>query len=1138
MDANVLEALGDSKEKLRKLVLFGRVRCTIKKPSTVSQSVQDGDGYYAILDTFAIKCLDSANDYFGKDSWDINHIYFTEGSVLINIDSPKWIGKMVKVYGKKVGWGTSLGRQYGAPRESGISALEFVREGDKWGITPNALVELMDRDSDVTGTLLESAMVAVVEKLTRKNPSAVYSPTLESIVPYSAVEEYEVLDSDTIANDEAEKQEVVKAQSASIKRVDGKVDISSIDMHLVFHLDGQEISPYYESIKECLEDSAKKRKDFSQKSLDEVKSLVETYGLVDCNVIKDNFISRIARDCDQRLPLRTSQAKMTVRPFVFTVIDNCTNNILSSNDFQNKFSDKQIASWKIGTEMMRQRVQMDPNVFSGHSGESEIDSIPMLKDVIPFVVNVVGTCTGIGFDTLCHNMIYFCKNLGVSQEIWMFMLLRCPYYLGLLGTGMGVVECDILYYSFAKAFNKSGEMEEENKTYRSYLIFLDTLKSDSDSEKQTFISSSRYKNSRGGNAPQASYPRWNKKYLNSHNFMAKEDIKAVLSLLLGIDIYAPEDIVNPDGWCSQEIIKTLEEAGVTNTLNEGLPDERYGLERDIEREFLIYEVFSQLGRKETGITDETIEKVIAQFEKDRGFKLEGLQREGIKLCKKRAGVLSGCAGSGKTTTSDCITEVLKTLGENVKIIYCTPTGKACRRLAEVVHSTVKTIHSQFGVGVGGTSYLAGGYSRKQVASAEPSIYILDEMAMCSTDLMYYIARKVSDNDMIYFLGDVKQLPPIGGGCPFRMLMEILPCVELGVSKRAAEGSLVNYNTSLINFMSDGILEELCYDGKTFIDRECEGPSIKSVTSQVFKGLMGGSLNGEKYLEDDIQIISAYKNIGEQGKQHYSATDALNKPIQDFLRSGDKVLYYKGGRNGAELEPFYQNDRVIYVNQNSYGICRYTLINGDLHQVPTFGCVNGEMGKLIGIIPCSQIKVVPYSGGAVAGKGFYSGVSEEELKSILERFEGRKDDLRHDDTFAQKDYYFVAVQVYDTDLRQNIIVLLRAKGRYQEGTLVLSGEDLNNLELAYALTCHKMQGSQSKVVVAVFEQGSSSFVNRNMINTIITRSQGVVCCIGSIKGPNSALNKGRKNVSVTVRNDMLNVLGGVIAVDEEGNFKWV
>ena len=70
----------------------------------------------------------------------------------------------------------------------------------------------------------------------------------------------------------------------------------------------------------------------------------------------------------------------------------------------------------------------------------------------------------------------------------------------------------------------------------------------------------------------------------------------------------------------------------------------------------------------------------------------------------------------------------------------------------------------------------------------------------------------------------------------------------------------------------------------------------------------------------------------------------------------------------------------------------------------------------------------------------------------------------------------------------------------------------------------MQGSQSPVVICAF--GSScnpNFINRNMINTMFTRSQEVVCNVGSVEGVESPITKGRMRISPVRCNDALSIL---------------
>lgn len=58
-----------------------------------------------------------------------------------------------------------------------------------------------------------------------------------------------------------------------------------------------------------------------------------------------------------------------------------------------------------------------------------------------------------------------------------------------------------------------------------------------------------------------------------------------------------------------------------------------------------------------------------------------------------------------------------------------------------------------------------------------------------------------------------------------------------------------------------------------------------------------------------------------------------------------------------------------------------------------------------------------------------------------------------------------------------------KGRY-----VIGKEVISNIDLAYALTCHKMQGSQSERVIVAIDYSSFVLLSREWIYTAITRAQ--------------------------------------------------
>lgn len=1094
-DANLLSALDNQADgsykrpALSGILVYGRVRSLIKRPKGLGQTIKDTDGYYALLDAYALKCL--YDDYFGeKDDHDVNKIYFTRGSMLLYIDSPKWVGKDVKVSGKTSRSGVTIRKQDFGKAETGISAFVFdrpIKDGGKnvFPIIPNKLSEIGARDPEFRGTVLEDMMAQIFNSSTKAIP---YPKTLDTLIPYTGIEDYEEL----VVDDESVK--------STFRDDSGRLDISKIKMNLTYHLDPKPISELYEPFKADLDENGEKRKDFIKHEVMELTSTMEHDEITEiAKSIRSSFISNIASDPNKPV----GKGKIKLKDYISSFISGCADGVgLSKSETISDDDHRLISS---GVDTLRSGVFADPSMLWGGTG-TDVDAIPAIKDDFAFSVIVMAVCSGIGVNSIKSSFSYLRRNQDFNLGLWLHCIINNPYLLALIGVGLSTTEADVIYYSFSKKYGK-GNNEDKCKETRKILQFLDTLnKRAQDStfvEKSILASDSPFYSSR--------------KALNTEHFPARSDVVEVLSLLLNTRLSLSNSDIQSllnNHWYSEKLLYHLCDIGVVNIYENHM----IALERDLEEEMLIYETFVMLGKMETGIQDSNIEPTITEFEQSRGFTLESLQKDAIKLCKRRAGVLSGCAGSGKTTTSDCMTEVLKKLA-GYDIVYCAPTGKAARRLSEVVHAPVKTIHSQFGVSLEGSSYMKPVYRKKKKPGVNKRIYILDEMAMCSTSLMFELARNLDFDDIIYILGDVKQLPPIGKGCPFKTLMELVPCVELGVSKRAAEGSLVNYNTSLINFVSDGVMQELEYDDNTFVGREVDDPGLVNTTVKEFQKYMDGAYGGTKFSEDDIQVITGY-----QKDDIIFSVGHLNEPLQELLRGNSTPIFYHT-KNG-KVRKFYTNDRVIHTTVNSYEMCRYVDMGGGVLQATlTFGIANGDMGKLLGIVKPDDVNIFPaIPGDCKPGESTYSNVSEEEMKAIKERFEERADKLRDDSKINGDKFYFVVVKVYDTDLRRDVIVLYRATGSYSVEGLTLHGADLSNLELAYALTCHKMQGSQSPVVILPFgSQGSPHFINRNMINTMVTRSQGYVCCVGDIKGKDSLLNQGRKYKSKITSDDLLTVL---------------
>jgi exodeoxyribonuclease V alpha subunit len=87
----------------------------------------------------------------------------------------------------------------------------------------------------------------------------------------------------------------------------------------------------------------------------------------------------------------------------------------------------------------------------------------------------------------------------------------------------------------------------------------------------------------------------------------------------------------------------------------------------------------------------------------------------------------------------------------------------------------------------------------------------------------------------------------------------------------------------------------------------------------------------------------------------------------------------------------------------------------------------------------------------------------------------------------------------------------------DGTIVeYDSSELDEIMLAYAVTVHKSQGSEYKIVVAPFTTQHFMMLQRNLLYTCITRARNVFVMVGTEKAVGIAVG----NNKIVKRNTML------------------
>jgi exodeoxyribonuclease V alpha subunit len=154
-------------------------------------------------------------------------------------------------------------------------------------------------------------------------------------------------------------------------------------------------------------------------------------------------------------------------------------------------------------------------------------------------------------------------------------------------------------------------------------------------------------------------------------------------------------------------------------------------------------------------------------------------------------VLTGGPGSGKTTTLRALVGVLRAMGRTV--LLAAPTGKAAKRMAEVIGLEAHTLHRLLGAQPGHR------FQHDETAPLSTDVLVVDEASMLDLFLAEATLRALGHHAQLILVGDADQLPSVGPG---QVLRDVLgsgqvPAVRLLHIFRQAQESQIIQNAARI-----------------------------------------------------------------------------------------------------------------------------------------------------------------------------------------------------------------------------------------------------------------------------------------------------------------------------------------------------
>lgn len=486
-----------------------------------------------------------------------------------------------------------------------------------------------------------------------------------------------------------------------------------------------------------------------------------------------------------------------------------------------------------------------------------------------------------------------------------------------------------------------------------------------------------------------------------HIYLPKEELFRRAASLLQVDISYMEKHLMDMAIDRKVVLKEREKETIV------YPSQHYYLELNTARMLCELNVSCPEDEK-------SIEKRIAQIEKETGTVLDEMQKKAVREAASNGlFVLTGGPGTGKTTTINAIIRFFESEGAELRL--AAPTGRAAKRMTEATGYEAQTIHRLLelsGMPEEEREGQAVQFERNAQNPLETDVIIIDEMSMVDIFLMHSLLLAVTAGTRLILVGDENQLPSVGPGNVLRDIIrsESFPVVELKKIFRQASESDIVVNAHKINRG-----EQVIPDNKSrdfFFLRRYDADIIIRVVIALIQEKMPRYVQAKPF---DIQVLTPMRK-GLLG------VERLNQILQRYLNPPEN------GKKERELggQLFRQGDKVMQVKNN------YQLeweVRGK-YGIPVekgVGVFNGDTGILAEINEFAETATVEFEDGRCAEYSF---------------------------------------------------------------------KQMEELELAYAITIHKSQGSEYPAVVIPLLSGPQMLLNRNLLYTAVTRARKCVTIVGS------------------------------------------
>lgn len=516
-----------------------------------------------------------------------------------------------------------------------------------------------------------------------------------------------------------------------------------------------------------------------------------------------------------------------------------------------------------------------------------------------------------------------------------------------------------------------------------------------------------------------------------------------------------------------------------------------------------------------------------------------------RVTTRRLSCLVGSAGTGKTSVLGALLRSSKLVGEGVLLLA--PTGKARVRLSQAAAGEAMTV-SQF-------LYRQGRYdgarqrplrTASTAAAKAKGLYtgkrtvVIDECSMLTEDDLAAIvgALNLGFVQRLILVGDPNQLPPIGPGRPFADLVALLDRAAdapIGSPQAAADGALARLQVQLRAAGGSAALALAAWftDDTQPVDADrilaqldgdpalLPGESAEAAICTAAVGPLGPVSEQPLEIDEDDDAVAVAEAFGQQ----------LAKVLPGGARQiGDLELVFWKTPEELRVALLAQLAKQIGADSPASFDAALGIVDGlvpleDHRGAEKFQVLSPVRMSPHGVYELNRLIQATYRRAELAkGRKTHQALGAEDIV-VRDKVICVSNGLRRGWDHLHK----TQVEEYLANGEVGLVASVANKGGYgTRWALALARRehqhfyfggrgdaDTSALELAYALTVHKAQGSEFETVLVVLPR-ESRMLSRELVYTALTRARQKLVLLVEGEDPSVLLDLTRPERSETAR----------------------